>query len=91
VRCSGDGDCTGKLSVSAKRGKKRPVIARGDYTLAKGTASNARLPLTKAGRKLVKNSIKAKQKKLAGVLRLNDTGRASPLKLNRPLHLTGGR
>jgi hypothetical protein len=91
VRCSGEGDCTGKLSVSAKNGKKSTVIARGDYTLTKGTASNARLPLNSAGKKLVKESNKAKQKKFAGVLQLNDSGRGGTLKLNRPVHLTGGK
>jgi fermentation-respiration switch protein FrsA (DUF1100 family) len=93
VRCSGDGDCSGKLSFSVKKtkGKGSTVIARGSYSLTKGTASNARLPLTKAGRNLVKSSMAAGSKKIAGVLELVDSGRQTTLNLNRAAQLPRGK
>jgi hypothetical protein len=50
-----------------------------------------RLPLTKAGRNIVKNEMAAKSKKLAGVLQLKDTGRANTLTLNRAVQLPRGK
>jgi hypothetical protein len=91
VRCSSDGACTGSLTVSTKKsGKAGTVLGRGNYSLGANTATNVKLPLTKAGRKLVKNEIAAKQKKLAGVVQLNDTGRAKPLNLDRAVQLPRG-
>jgi predicted acyl esterase len=89
VRCSGEGACSGEASFSVKKG--RNVLARVNYSLASGTATNARLPLTKAGRKLVKKSIAASKKKLSGLLQVNDTGRATTLKLNRAVQLPRGK
>jgi X-Pro dipeptidyl-peptidase (S15 family) len=93
MRCSGDGACSGKLSFSVKKakGKGRTVLAQGNYSLAAGTATNARLPLTKAGRKIVQNNIAAAAKSLAGVVQLNDTGRANTLTLNRAAQLPRGK
>jgi hypothetical protein len=93
VRCSGEGPCTGSLSVSVKKSGKKgnTVIARGSYSLATGTAANARLPLTKAGRNLVKNSIAADAKKIAGVIQLIDPGRPNTLTLNRAVQLPRGK
>lgn len=93
VRCSSDGPCTGSLSYSSKKSGKKAgaVIARGNYSLAANTATNVRLPLTKAGSKLVKEGIAAKKKKLAGVLQLKDTGRANTLNLNRAAQLPRGK
>jgi hypothetical protein len=49
------------------------------------------VPLTKAGRKIVKNERAAKKKKLAGVLQLQDVGRAKTLTLNRAARLPRGK
>jgi hypothetical protein len=93
VRCSTDGACTGSLAFSKKKsGKKQSTtLARGNYSLAVSTATNVKVPLTKAGRKLVKNEIAAQKKKLSGVLQLQDVGRAKTLTLNRAAQLPRGK
>lgn len=93
VRCSSDGACTGSLSFSAKKSRKKAsrIIARGNYSLTASTATNVKVPLTKAGRKIVKNEIAAKKKKLSGVLQLQDVGRANTLTLNRAAKLPRGK
>jgi hypothetical protein len=92
VRCSGDGACTGSLSFWTKKSKKKSTaIARGNYSLATSTATNIKVPLTKAGRKIVKHEIAAKKKKLAGVLQLQDVGRANTLTKNRAAQLPRGK
>jgi len=93
VRCSTDGACTGSLSFSSKKTKKKAstILARGNYSLAISTATNVKVPLTKAGAKLVKNEIAAEKKKLSGVLQLQDVGRANTLTLNRAAQLPRGK
>jgi predicted acyl esterase len=93
VRCSSDGACTGSLSFSTKKSGKKAstVLARGNYSLATSTATNVKVPLTKAGRKLVKNEIAAKKTKLSGVLQLQDVGRANTLNLTRAAQLPHGK
>jgi len=93
VRCSSDGACTGSLSFSTKKSRKKAstIIARGNYSLTASTATNVKVPLTKAGRKLVRNEMAAKKKKLAGVLQLQDVGRATTLTLNRAAKLPRGK
>jgi fermentation-respiration switch protein FrsA (DUF1100 family) len=93
VRCSSDGTCTGSLSFSSKKSGKKAstILARGNYSLAASTATNVKVPLTKAGRKMVKNEIAADQKKLAGILQLQDVGRANTLDLNRAAQLPRGK
>ncbi len=93
VRCSSDGACTGSLSFSTKKSGKKAstMIARGNYSLALSTSTNVKVPLTKAGSKLVKNEIAAKKKKLSGVLQLQDVGRANTLTLNRAAQLPRGK
>jgi len=93
VRCSSDGACTGSLSFSTKKSGKKAstIIARGNYSLTASTATNVKVPLTKAGRKIVKNEMAAKKKKLSGVLQLQDVGRATTLTLNRAAQLPRGK
>jgi predicted acyl esterase len=93
VRCSSDGACTGSLSFSMKKSRKKvsTIIARGNYSLTASTATNVKVPLTKAGRKLIKKEMAAKKKKLAGVLQLQDVGRANTLTLNRAAKLPRGK
>jgi predicted acyl esterase len=93
VRCSTDGDCSGSLSFWTKKTKKKAsyAIARGNYSLKAGTATNVKVPLTKSGRKLVLNEIAAEEKKLSGILQLQDVGRATTLNLNRAAQLPRGK
>jgi hypothetical protein len=93
VRCSSDGACTGSLSFSTKKSGKKAgaILARGNYSLAVSTATNVKLPLTKAGSKLVKETMADQQKKLSGVLQLQDVGRANTLTLNRAAQLPRGK
>jgi predicted acyl esterase len=95
LRCGGEGACSGRVSVKVKRpGKKgRAVLARGGYSVPAGTRTKVRVPLTKAGRQIVKSRLEVKGKRsktLAGVLQLSDAGRPTGLTLKRPVHLTGG-
>ncbi len=93
VRCSTDGDCSGSLSFWTKKTKEKAsyAIARGNYSLKAGTATNVKVPLTKSGRKLVLNGIAAEEKKLSGILQLQDVGRATTLNLNRAAQLPRGK
>ncbi|MBS1892712.1 MAG: hypothetical protein JST59_15560, partial [Actinobacteria bacterium] len=93
VRCSSDGDCSGSLSFWTKKTKEKAsyAIARGNYSLKAGTATNVKVPLTKSGRKLVLNEVAAEQKKLSGILQLQDVGRATTLNLNRAAQLPRGK
>ena len=93
VGCSTDGACTGSLAYSTKKsGKKQStVLARGNYSLAASTATNVKVPLTKAGSKLVKETIAAQKNKLSGVLQLQDVGREKTLNLNRAAQLPRGK
>ncbi len=93
LRCSVDGACTGSVSFSTKKskGKAATIIARRNYSLKIGTAMNMRVPLTKLGRKIVKNDLASKEIKLYGVLQLQDVGRATTLTLNRAARLSRGK
>jgi predicted acyl esterase len=94
LRCSGEGACSGRLSVSVKRpgGKGRTMLGQGAYSIASGRTATVRLPLTKAGRKLVKSLLGGKggPKKLGGMVQLNDSGRPTTLTLKRAVHLPRG-
>ena len=59
VRCTGEGACSGQVSISVKQpGKKgRTALAKGTYSIAPGATAKVRLPLTKAGRKIVKSNL----------------------------------
>ena len=93
VKCTGGGACSGKVTVRTKRSgaKGLVLLAKGSYSLAQGASKQVRLPLTKAGRRLVKAQLGGgrRSQTLAGVVQLNDSGRPM-LTLNRPVHLSGG-
>ncbi|MBS1887290.1 MAG: acetylxylan esterase [Actinobacteria bacterium] len=96
LRCTGEGACSGQVSVTVKAssGKGRTTLAKGKYSIASGANLTARVPLTKAGAKIVQGRLEIKGKRsktLSGVLQLNDAGRPTTLTLNRPVHLTGGK
>jgi hypothetical protein len=97
LRCVGHGACSGKATVTSRaKGEKKPVtLATGRYSIAAGRKTTLRLSLTKAGRKLVDSaSVKKAGKKhappaapLPGRFTLDDSGRPSPLTLERPVSL----
>lgn len=96
VRCTGAGACSGQISIKVKssNGKGLALIAKGAYSVGQGVTAKVRLPLTKNGRKIVKNGLETKgrrAKTLAGVIRFADAGQATTLTRKRPVHLTGGK
>jgi fermentation-respiration switch protein FrsA (DUF1100 family) len=92
VRCSGEGACSGQVSISVKKpgGKGRTVLAKGAYSVGQGATAQVRLPLTKAGRNIVKSLATKGSHSIAGVVNLIDSGRPS-LVLKRPVQLMGGK
>lgn len=95
LRCTGEGACSGRVSVTVKgsSGKGRTTLAKGAYSIASGKSAKAQVPLTKAGRKLVQRRLATKGKRaktVQGVMQLNDSGRPAGLTLKRPVHLRGG-
>jgi hypothetical protein len=91
--CVGEGACSGRAAVASKlKGKKQATtLATGSYSIAAGNKKTLRLPLTKAGRKLVDASAGKKGGKsvesLPGRLTLDDAGRPSRVTLERPISL----
>jgi fermentation-respiration switch protein FrsA (DUF1100 family) len=92
MACTGDGACSGQLTVSVKRsgGRDPLVLGRGAYSLGSGGTANVRLPLTKAGSRYVKGLLSGNgsgAKKLDGLVQLDDSGRPLSLTLKRAVQL----
>ena len=97
LSCIGDGACSGKASVTSKpKGAKSTItLASGRYSIAAGKKVTVKLPLTKAGRKLVaSSSVKTSGKKhsapaksVPGRFTLDDSGRPSRVTLERRVSL----
>lgn len=91
LRCSGDGACSGRVSFSVKRkgAKRRTTLANGPYSIAAGGSVTVRVPLTKAGKKLIKKMLAGSKppKTLNGQVVLNDTGRPTSLTQQRAVQL----
>ena len=87
LRCTG-APCSGGLAV--RRGGR--TLARGPYAIPGDRTQKLRLPLTKAGRKLVARMRRSGHAKrtLRTMLRFTDSGRPAPFKLMRPVHLRRG-
>jgi fermentation-respiration switch protein FrsA (DUF1100 family) len=92
LHCHGQGACSGRLSMSARRhgGHRRVTLGKGGYALARGATLRLRLPLTKRARKLVA-SLTAKHgkppPKLKGRLQLNDSGSPTRVMMKRAVRL----
>jgi hypothetical protein len=90
LRCAGAGECSGRLAIAARHGRRRVKLARGHYSLAAGTRRLVKLSLSKRGRKLVA-PVLARRAKTARRLRvrvtLTDAGRPAPLHLKRRVRL----
>jgi predicted acyl esterase len=91
LSCSEAGACSGKVSFSVVRSGKKghTTVAKGTYSLASGKSSSARLPLTKAGRNLVKSILAGPHpsKTLSGLFQLTDSSRPTSLTSRRAAEL----
>jgi predicted acyl esterase len=91
LSCTDVGACSGKVSFSVPRSGKKggTTVAKGSYSLAAGKNSSARLPLTKAGRNLVKSILAEPHpsKTLSGLFKLNDSSRSTSLTSRRAAQL----
>ena len=94
ITCAGEGACSGSVSFSQKHhgAKGSTTLAKGTYSLASGTTSKVRVPLTKAGRNQVKSLLARKHppKTLSGRFELNDSGRSTSTTSNRVAQLPRG-
>jgi hypothetical protein len=90
LRCTGAGNCSGRLAITARHGRRRVALARGRYSLAAGKRRLVRLPLSRGGRKLV-TPVLARRARAARKLRvlvtLTDAGRPAALHLKRSVRL----
>ncbi len=95
MSCNEEGACSGLTSFSVKQqGKKnRTAIANGNYAIPAGKTMTVRMPLTKTGRKIVKEMTSGKhpKKNLNGQLVIEDTGRAKKQTSNRAVQLPRGK
>ncbi len=95
MSCNEEGVCSGKDSFSVKqKGKKNPTtIASANYSIAAGKTITVRMPLTKTGRKIVKEMTSGKhpKKHLNGQLVIEDKGRAKSQTSGRAVQLPRGK
>ncbi|HEX3361888.1 MAG TPA: CocE/NonD family hydrolase [Solirubrobacterales bacterium] len=95
MSCTEEGACSGKDSFSVKqKGKKsRTTIASANYSIGAGKKVTVRMPLTKTGRKIVKEMTSGKhpKKNLNGQLVIEDTGRAKKQTSGRAVQLPRGK
>jgi hypothetical protein len=95
MSCGEEGACSGKDSFSVKqKGKKnRTTIASAGYSIGAGKKMTVRMPLTKTGRKIVKemSSGKHPKKHLNGQLVIDDKGRAKKQTSGRAVQLPRGK
>jgi fermentation-respiration switch protein FrsA (DUF1100 family) len=93
LRCTGLGDCAGDLRVTvakrAKRGSRPVLVAQGPYSLQVNQKKRLRLPLGKAGRRLVASYIeqRARSPKLRAQLDFNDSGHLAGFELTRTVRV----
>lgn len=91
ISCGGQGDCSGRVTVSVKRkgAKNRTTLVNGSYSIAAGKSAKVSLPLTKAGKKLIANLLAGSKppKTLGSQVVLNDSGRPTSLTSQRAVQL----
>jgi hypothetical protein len=92
LRCVGSAACAGNLQVSLiGRGKQRArrTLAKGPYSLRAEQTRRLKLPLSKAGRRLVASYRRRRGRpaKLRARLAFDDSGRPARFELTRPVHL----
>jgi predicted acyl esterase len=91
LRCSG-GPCAGTLVARVRTSRrKRRTLARGGYSIAAGRTSRVGLPLTRAGRRIVRARLRGRGRRrrasVAAKLRFRDSGSPAPLLFSRRVHL----
>jgi hypothetical protein len=91
MSCSDEGACSGKDSFSVKqKGKKsRTTIASASYSIPARKTMTVRMPLTKTGRKIVKEMTSGKnpKKNLNGQLVIEDKGSSKKQTSGRAVQL----
>ncbi len=94
MSCSDVGACSGKDSFGVKqKGKKnRTTIASASYSIGAGKTVTVRMPLTKTGRKIVKEMTSGKHPKkwLNGQLVIEDKGSSKKQTSGRAVQLPRG-
>jgi hypothetical protein len=94
MSCNEEGACSGLTSFSVKqKGKKnRTTIANGNYAMPAKKTMTVRMPLTKTGRKIIKEMTSGKhpKKNLNGQLVIEDKGRAKKQTSGRAVQLPRG-
>ncbi|MGN6255685.1 MAG: CocE/NonD family hydrolase [Solirubrobacterales bacterium] len=88
LRCGRGGNCSGHVSIGARRNGKRRSLARGGYSLTQGQRRTLRLPLGKGGRKLLATA-RRHARRLKVAVELEDAGRSGALRLQRNIRLRG--
>jgi predicted acyl esterase len=95
MSCTDIGACSGKDSFSIKQqGKKnRTTIGSANYSIPVGKTMTVRLPLTKTGRKVVKEMTSGKhpKKNLNGQLVIEDKGKSKKQTSGRAVQLPPGK
>jgi predicted acyl esterase len=96
LRCAGPEACAGNLTVSLARrkgaGTKPRVLAGGPYSIAGGRTKRLRLPLSKAGRRIVAaHRRRGEPRRFRAILFFADSGRPAPFTLVRPVRVGGRR
>jgi hypothetical protein len=95
MSCNEVGACSGKDSFSIKqKGKKnRTTIASASYSIPVGKTMTVRMPLTKTGRKVVKEMTSGKhpKKNLNGQLVIQDKGSSKSQTSGRAVQLPRGK
>lgn len=91
LRCAGPATCAGSLSI----GVGRRTLARSAYRVPDQRTRRLKLPLTKAGRRIVaahrRDSGRKAKVTFPARLAFEDSGRPARLELNRPVHLKSPR
>ncbi|HKZ12710.1 MAG TPA: CocE/NonD family hydrolase [Solirubrobacterales bacterium] len=95
LQCGGEGACSGKFSFSVKQkgSKKRTTLVNGSYSIDAGKTVTVRVPLTKAGKNLIKNLLAGPNppKTLSGQFVLNDSSSPKSQTSNRAVQLPRGK
>jgi predicted acyl esterase len=90
LRCAGAGDCSGRLAIAARHGRRSITLCRGRYSLAAGRQRLVRLRLSRDGRELVAPVLARRAKagrKLRVLVTLSDAGRPAAPRLERSVRL----
>jgi predicted acyl esterase len=94
LRCTGPEACAGSLSVGLAKRKgpatKRRLLASGAYSIAGEKTRRLRLPLSKAGRRIVAaHRHRGQPHRFRAILSFADSGRPAPFSLVRPVQVRG--